>query len=113
MQRLQCGNAEEVEDELRLPSQIRITRDIAYEVVFIKEFPQDPRSKYTTYGECRYEEKQIVIALNQSKTEQIKKFIHEALHAIEYEYKIEIPHFIVHLLENAIFKVLKLNGWMK
>jgi len=98
---------------LNFPSSIRLTKDTSYEVVFINEFPKDPRSKYTTYAECRPEEKQIVIALNQSHTDMTKGLIHELFHAIEFEYKIKIPHGVIHLLEHAVLKVLKLNGWLK
>lgn len=112
MQRLQCGNAEEVEDELRLPSSVRITKDVAYEVVYIPKFEQG-KSKYVTHGECRFDVKQIVISLDQSQTNIVKTFIHELFHCMEFENKIDIPHKAIHQLEHAVLKVLKLNGWMK
>ena len=47
-----------------------------------------------------------------SDTEIVKTFIHELLHAIEAEWEEPIPHRIVYMLEEGIFKVLKLNKWI-
>ena len=44
--------------------------------------------------------------------EIVKTFIHELLHAIEAEWEEPIPHRIVYMLEEGIFKVLKLNKWI-
>lgn len=97
---------------MKIPSRIRIKPKVFYEVVFIPEFPVS-KSGYHTYGECRFGEKQIVIAMNQSETEMLKTLIHEVFHAMEREYKIEIPHQAIHQLESSVLAVLKLNKWIK
>lgn len=96
---------------MKFPTKIRITSKISYEILYVPEF-QD-KGKYVTYGECRRDQKQIVISLNQTPKEMIKSLIHETFHAMEYENKIEIPHKAVHKLEDAVLNVLKLNGWIK
>lgn len=97
---------------MKFPSRIRIKPKVFYEIVFIPEFPVS-RAGYHTYGECRFGEKQIVIAMNQSEKEMLQTIIHEIFHAMEREYKVEIPHKAVHGLESAVLAVLKLNKWLK
>jgi Zn-dependent peptidase ImmA (M78 family) len=94
-----------------IPNRVRITKDISYEVVYIDEFTGE--SGYQ-YGECRYEAKQIVLNKNQPPTELLKTFIHEYFHAVSFETKgLELTEKQVRLLENSIFRSIKLNGWIK
>lgn len=97
---------------MKFPSRIKIKKDVSYEIVFIPEFPVS-QAGYHTYGECRFDDKQIVIAMNQSETEMMKTAIHEIFHALAEENQIEIPHKAVHQLEGAVLRVLKLNKWLK
>ena len=91
-----------------IPHSIRIKSKVKYEVVWSDLIQEDNK----TLAMCRYEEKQIVIKNGQSETDNWKCFIHEVCHAIEFEYRIPIPHKIIYLLEDAIFKLIKLNGWL-
>jgi hypothetical protein len=92
----------------KIPSKIRIKSKETYEVVWTDLIGENEK----TLAECRYDHKQIVIKNGQSETENWKCFIHECLHAMEFEYRIPVPHKIVYLLEEAIFKLLKLNGFL-
>lgn len=91
-----------------IPVQIRITPKVVYEVVWVQEFPNDKEQM----GETRRDDnlKQIVISESQPKSEVFKTFLHEVLHAIDLEHKIELTEKQVIKLENGIFKVLKLNN---
>jgi hypothetical protein len=42
----------------------------------------------------------------------MKTLIHEVIHAIEFEWNQPIPHKITYTLEEGIWKILKLNGWI-
>src|SRR5687768_6833835 len=97
---------------MKIPCKIRIKKDISYEVVFIPEFPTNSK-KFHTYGECRFDDRQIVVAMNQSETEMMQTLIHEIIHALTYENQIEIPHKAVHKLEAAVLRMLRLNKWLK
>lgn len=90
----------------KIPTTIRITSKVKYHVVWADIIGENE----DTLAECRYEEKQIIIKTGQSETENWKCFIHEVFHALEFEYRIPIPHKIVYLLEEAVFKLIKLNG---
>lgn len=92
-----------------IPTSIRIKSKIKYEVVWTDLIGGNEK----TLAECRYDSKQIVIKNGQSDTDKLKAFIHEVFHAIEFEYRIPIPHKIIYLLEHAIFKIIKLNGWLE
>jgi hypothetical protein len=65
-----------------------------------------------TLGECRFEYKQICLKKNQSDSEILKTLIHEMFHAMEFEYKIQLPHKAIYGLEDAVYKILKLNKWI-
>lgn len=92
----------------KLPSQIRIKRNVTYEIVWSDIIGENPE----TLAECRYESKQIVIKVGQSESQNWKCLIHELFHALEFEYRIPIPHKIIYLLEEAIFKLIKLNKFL-
>lgn len=91
-----------------IPALIRITAKIAYEVLFVEDFKDGK-----TAGECRWDLKQIVIKNGMSKTETVKTFIHETIHAIDGENKIGLTETQVLKLEEGIYRTLRLNGWLK
>lgn len=91
-----------------IPTQIRIKRDVSYEVVWTASFPDNKQ-----VGECRYASKQIVLKTNESPTETLKTFIHETLHAISFEHpKLVLTERQVIILEIALYKVLILNKYI-
>jgi hypothetical protein len=90
-----------------IPTSIRITKDIRYEIVWVDEFLNDKKQ----LGECRYEFKQILINKQQSPTEAYKTFLHELLHAIQFEYpELKLTHSQIYKLEEIIFRLLRLNN---
>jgi hypothetical protein len=60
-------------------------------------------------GVCVWDDKLIWISVRQSREQLICSFIHEVFHAIEYEYKIKIPHGIIYALEKPIRCFLRDN----
>lgn len=93
-----------------IPSRIRITRHISYEVVFTNEFLNDN----SQLGECRYDTRQILIKNGQSPSEAFKTYIHEVLHAISFEVSgLKLTENQVSKLEHAIFRFLKLNNLIR
>lgn len=94
-----------------IPNSVRITKDVSYEVVYIDQFTGEVGYQY---GECRYEARQIVLNKNQPPTELFKTFLHEYLHAISFETKnLNLTENQVRLLENSLFRSIKLNGLLK
>ena len=90
---------------MKIPTHIRITEDVTYEVVYVDSFPRKKGQK-KTYAECYPKEKQIKLSLDQSEEEMEKSFIHEVFHCWEYVYKIKIPHGSIHKLEVAVYNTL-------
>lgn len=88
-----------------IPSQVRITRTLSYEVLFVDTFI-DPHQ----VGECRHQEKQIVIKNGQSDTEFYKTYLHELFHAMSFEYPaMNLTEKQVRLLEEAFYRYERLN----
>lgn len=92
---------------MKLPHKVRITQRISYEVCFVERF-DDPETR----GECRFDTKQVLLIQGMPDSILFETYTHEVIHAIEHEYKIEIPHKSIYALEAAIPKILKLNRWM-
>lgn len=91
-----------------IPSHVRITARRDYEVTYIDTFKNDPEQ----LGECRLEPPQIVIKTEQPPGEKFSTFIHETIHALDFEDKIGLTEKQVLKLERGIFRMLKLNGWI-
>ncbi len=89
-----------------IPSIVRATRHISYEVLYVEEFKDK-----TQVGECRPNEKQIVLKNKESQTETFKTFIHEICHMISFEQPgLNLTEKQVRALEEGLYRVLKLNG---
>ena len=96
---------------MKLPKKFRVTSKVSYLIAYVQSIDSEEGTK--TYGYCDPNTKQIILSMDQTETEMLKTCIHEMFHCLEEEYKIKIPHKVVHILEVAVFKVLKLNGWLK
>lgn len=95
-----------------IPPSIRITKEAIYEVLHSDVILNDS-SGGDQLGECRPDPRQILLKNGKSPTETFKTFIHETLHAIDFETKdLKLTHKQVYKLEEAIYKVLKLNGFI-
>lgn len=90
---------------MKIPSRVRIKRGVRYEIVRQTEIDGKP----DTLGLCDPNTRHLYIKSDLSKTEEIKTYIHEMLHALEAEWDIKIPHESVYRLEEAIYKFLTLN----
>ena len=60
-------------------------------------------------GLCDPEDKTIYIKIQTDKVDMFRVFIHEVLHAIEYEREIEIPHKYIEKLDRGVSKFLIKN----
>lgn len=91
-----------------IPSTIRITRKVNYEILWVDNFP-NPKQ----VGECRFDPKQIVLKKNEPPVETLKSFIHELFHAFSFEYPgMNLTEKQVIMLEEAVYRFLKLNKFL-
>jgi Zn-dependent peptidase ImmA (M78 family) len=93
----------------RIPARVKIKNKVTYEVVWVDSFVDKPDEK--TYGECRYDQKQNALLINQSERQAFKSFSHEVAHAVCHERGIKISHQAIHQLEDAIYYILFHNTW--
>jgi len=95
---------------MRIPPKIKITKRVSYEILWVQEFHDCQH----TLGECRPEEKQIVLKVGQTTDELLKTLIHEIFHAMCFENRrLKLKHTDIYELEDPIFNLLKLNGLLK
>ena len=89
----------------KIPSHVKITPKVSYEILFIPEF-KDAK----TLGETRYQDvKQIVIKSGEPPSHTISTIIHELIHSIDIENKIGLTEKQVLGLEEGIFRALEAN----
>jgi hypothetical protein len=93
---------------MKIPARIRIKRGVHYEIVWQSEIASDPDCA----GLCDPNTRTIYLLIGMSETETIKTLIHEVTHALEAEWGEKIPHRLVYVLEEAVYKLLKLNKWL-
>jgi hypothetical protein len=96
---------------MKIPHKIRITSKCSYEIVWVDRFDDIEQR-----GECWYDSKagvrQIRILKGMCEKLTFETLLHELFHAFEYETKGKIPHATIYLLEQAVHRILRLNGWM-
>lgn len=85
-----------------IPSKVRVTSKVTYLVFQSDAIDPD-------LGQCNPNTKQIILNTKQSPKEIRLTYIHELLHALSFEYEINITESQVQKLENAIYKLLLLN----
>lgn len=81
----------------KYPKKIYV-RDEVYKVVFCKRLKD--------FGETDPVKRIIRIKHGMSRREIFSTFLHEVLHAIEFEHDLIIRHSLVYQLEKGIFEVL-------
>lgn len=91
---------------MNIPPKVRIKARVSYPVHYSDLIDDDPNCNGRAYPDKRI----IVLKNGISRSALEEAFIHEVLHALEYEYTKGIPHRIVEELGFAIMKMLKLNG---
>jgi hypothetical protein len=78
--------------------------DSVYKVSWHRTLGQT--ATHITWGLCDPGDKTIQLRLGGKSKERLKTFVHEVLHAIEFEYEIEIPHKLIRDLEAPIARLI-------
>lgn len=76
-----------------------------YAVSFARHVSAD----HTDRGICDLKDKQILLKDNMGEKLTFETFLHETLHGISQEYNYEIPHALIHRLEESFAKFLRDN----
>lgn len=90
---------------MKLPSRIRICRNVFYRLVYQDEIDGNP----DVLGLCDPNMRTIFIKTNLSDRLVLQTLIHELIHAIEFEYQQPIPHRITYTLDEGLAAILRLN----
>lgn len=98
------GSLEAKVGKWTIPTKVRITKQVTYEILFAQSLDEK-----TTVGECRFTEKQIVLKLGEPHEEMLSTLIHEILHAMSYEYGVDLPHKAIYQMEGPLLELMKLN----
>ena len=91
-------------NEAQYPKSVLINNEV-YRVQFVVK----PDREKSTLGLCDPDKKVIRIKKGLSAKERMSTYVHEVLHAFEFEYEIDVHHDIVYALEECIINYLLVN----
>lgn len=89
---------------MRIPRKFLIG-DSIWTVRFVKKFGFGEKDQ-DTRGLCKPDTQEILIQQGLSTRERLDTLIHEVLHALEFEYEIDIDHKLIYKLEGKIAQFL-------
>lgn len=93
---------------MKIPKKVRITSKVVYKVQIVTAFEKEPY----TMGTCCPDDKLILLRADLSPRNLLVTFIHELIHAMQFEHGIKIRHSSINQLDSAIERLLRLNRWI-
>jgi hypothetical protein len=96
---------------MRLPNKNKYPKELHFneETYTVKFVARIPGGTKADKGLCDGSTNTIFIRKSLDKSSMFRTFIHECIHAMEFEYEIPIPHPMVHQLEKAIGDFFMIN----
>lgn len=79
-----------------IPSRVKIASKLFYEILYTKQFPDND-----TYGETRFDKRQIVLKTKMGPKTLGETYLHEVLHALSAEHDIGLTETQVVKFEQA------------
>lgn len=76
-------------------------KDALYEVKWFSK-GDEPDQEHDTIGYCDGIDHVLYVRTRLKPRVRLETFVHEWLHAVEYEYGLEIPHALVYALEKPL-----------
>lgn len=80
-----------------------------WKIRFVKNLSKYDTKREVCQGICLFDEKQILIKSNLSIEEMLSVVFHEAIHAMESEYEINLDHDHVYTLGRAMADIFLSN----
>lgn len=93
---------------MKIPKRLKKEWHVGQETYSLKYVPSVLGEK-NTLGLCDPNEKELQIKVGQTRSQLLRTFIHEIIHAIEDEYDFELDHAHVDKLERGIADFLMMN----
>jgi len=84
-----------------IPKTVLVNGNI-WEIRYCRSIENEPDA----VGLCDSHDKEILIVTSICQDEKARTLIHELIHAIEFEYDIQIPHNLVYKLEEPIYRLI-------
>lgn len=96
---------------MEIPHKVQIKSDVFYYVVYVDKFDDPDQYGYCIDAKPPHEPgaRTIMILNSLSKKEKLETFCHELLHAIEFEFKIKIPHQLIYKLQMPLAQLFLQN----
>lgn len=86
----------------KIPHRVQVAKNAWYEVAYVDDFKDG-----STYGETRFDPRQIVIQNGLSPKLTVTTYIHECAHAFSEEHEAGLTESQILALEKAFYYMLK------
>lgn len=90
---------------MKLPKQL-LVGDGVWTVKMVRRIGYDNKTDKETLGLCDPAESLILIKMGQGKRATFETFIHELMHALEFEYDFRMEHKLIYNLESKVAQLL-------
>ena len=94
---------------MRIPHKVEIKPGIVYYVTYVDRFDDPYQSGYCIGSDFKNGYRTIQIKKGLTPTFRAKTFLHELLHAIDFEWNVKIPHKLIEALEKPLFILFTRN----
>lgn len=94
-----------------IPHKVQVKKNVWYTVCFVDRFDDPDQIGYcidATPPICSGT-RTIQILNSLTKKQKLEVFQHELLHAIEFEYKLKLPHSVIYMLQKPLSLLAQLN----
>ena len=94
---------------MRIPHKVEIKPGIAYYVTYVDRFDDPDQYGYCLGSDSDVGCRTIQIKKGLTPTMRARTFLHELLHAIDFEWGIKIPHRVIEALEKPLLILFTRN----
>lgn len=94
---------------MEIPHKLEIKPGVFYYIAFVSKFDDPNQLGNCADGQETVGGRTILIHKEISPAEQYEIFCHEVLHALEFEYKIKLPHKLIYELQGPLAFLLLNN----
>ena len=94
---------------MRIPHKVEIKPGISYYVTYVDKFDDPLQMGYCLGADSEMGCRTIQIKKGLTPSMKARTFLHELLHAIDFEWGIKIPHKIIEALEKPLLVLFTRN----
>lgn len=97
---------------MEIPKKIKVN-GIDYEIELVEEFKDELHEGAEYRGKVLFKENKIMLLNSYQTDDKFRTLLHEALHILEDDYKMELSEDTIRRIVSGLYQVLKDNNLLK